>query len=97
MADQSIEMDRLNPGEKMKKIENLVENNEKQITKIRRFITTIVIPMLGMIILCSALMIGVQSGYIIRLKGHESGQIDTLNAGISCFSGSFILSKVDKL
>ena len=38
--------------------------------------------MLGILILCAALMIGVLSGYIIRLKSHESGQIDTLNAGI---------------
>ena len=90
MADQSIEMERIDPGEKMKEIKNLVENNKKQINKYGRFTTTIVIPMLGILILCAALMIGVLSGYIIRLKSHESGQIDTLNAGILCFSGSFV-------
>ena len=101
MADQSIEMERLDPGEEIKKIKDLVENNKKQlnkqINKYGRFTTTIVIPMLGILILCAALMIGVLSGYIIRLKSHESGQIDTLNAGILCFSGSFILLKVDRL
>ena len=74
MADQSIEMDRIDPGDKIKNIEIAVEKNRidnfKNLGKTKKY-GRINTAMLALLILCFGLIIGVLSGYIIRLPHHE--------------------------
>ena len=78
--EPSIEMDRIDIGGKMVKIENIVENNKKEISKMKK----IIIPMLGVLILGVGLTVGVLSGYLLRLphqESNESGQVELPKPG----------------
>ena len=80
----SIEMDRIDIGGKIVKIENIVEKNAIMISKNRKRMSTIIIPMLGVIILSLGLTIGVLSGYLLRLphqQTNESGQTELSKPG----------------
>ena len=96
--EPSIEMDTLNTGENIMKIEDKVEKNalmtekctrrienyEKEIAKIKKRTTTIIIPMLGILILGMGLTLGVLSGYLLRLphqQRNETGQVELSKPG----------------
>ena len=85
-------MDTLNTGENVMKIEDKIEkyvrrteNNEKEIAKIKKRTTTIIIPMLGILILGMGLTLGVLSGYLLRLphqqRNETGGQVELSKPG----------------
>ena len=97
--EPSIEMDRLDTSGKIVEIKDIVDKsvimidrNKKEILKNQKRMTTIIIPMLGVVILGLGLMIGVFSGYLLRLPHQQTngeGQVDLQKPG-SYTSKSFL-------
>ena len=94
--EPSIEMDRLDTSENIVEIKDIVDKNaimiKKEILKNQKRMTTIIIPMLGVMILGLGLTIGVLSGYLLRLPHQQTngaGQVDLQKPG-SYTSKSFL-------
>ena len=72
-------MDRLETGgreiNRIKEIENKIQKMEKKNSKNRK----IIIPMLGIIILCGGLIVGVLSGYLIKLPHQQNDEFGLVN------------------
>ena len=83
--EPAIELARLDTGGgEIRDIKNAIDKNKSEISKIRKIITSILIPMLGIIILCGGLIVGVLSGYIIKLphsQTDESGLVNVSKPG----------------
>ena len=72
-----MESERVIDGEANPIQNEIKEILKKEISRIRKILNTIIIPMLGINILCCSLVLGVLSGYLVMLPHQKTEMAET--------------------